>query len=83
MPEDRSFAAAYAEEAFRSFRGYKRMADGTFAQLDDEGFFYLPDPESNSVAVLVKHIAGNLRSRWTDWASARRAIRPRKPACSA
>jgi hypothetical protein len=67
MPDDRSFAAAYAEEAFRSFRGYKRMADGTFGQLDDEGFFYLPDPESNSVAILVKHIAGNLRSRWTDF----------------
>lgn len=67
MQDDRSFAAAYAEEAFRSFRGYKRMADGTFAQLDDRGFFYLPDPESNSIAILVKHIAGNLRSRWTDF----------------
>jgi hypothetical protein len=43
------------------------MADGTFAQLNEEGFFYLPDPESNSVAILVKHIAGNLRSRWTDF----------------
>lgn len=70
IPDDRSFAAAYAEEAFRSFRGYKRMADGTFAQLDDRGFFYLPDPESNSVAILVKHIAGNLRSRWTDFLTA-------------
>lgn len=67
MPDDRSFAAAYTDEARRSFRGYKRLADGTFAQLDDHGFFYLPDPESNSVAVLVKHIAGNLRSRWTDF----------------
>lgn len=67
MPDDRSFALAYAEEAFRSFRGYKRMADGTFAQLDDRGFFHLPDPESNSIAILVKHIAGNLRSRWTDF----------------
>lgn len=67
MPDDRSFAVAYAEEAFRSFRGYKRMAEGTFAQLDDKGFFYLPDPESNSIAILVKHIAGNLRSRWTDF----------------
>jgi hypothetical protein len=67
MPDDRSFATAYADEARRSFRGYKRLADGTFAQLDDQGFFYLPDPESNSVAILVKHIAGNLRSRWTDF----------------
>jgi len=67
MPDNRTFAAAYADEARRSFRGYKRLADGTFAQLDDAGFFYLADPESNSVAVLVKHIAGNLRSRWTDF----------------
>ena len=67
MPDDRSFPLAYAEEAFRSFRGYKRMADGTFAQLDERAFFYLPDPESNSIAILVKHIAGNLRSRWTDF----------------
>src|SRR6185437_1870939 len=39
----------------RSFRGYKRMADGTFAQLDDRAFFHLPDPESNSIAILAKH----------------------------
>jgi Protein of unknown function (DUF1572) len=67
MPDDLSFATAYADEARRSFRGYKRMADGTIAQLDDRAFFHLPDPESNSVAILVKHIAGNLRSRWTDF----------------
>ena len=67
MPDNASFAAAYADEARRSFRGYKRMADGTFAQLTDEQFFHVPDPESNSVAILVKHISGNLRSRWTDF----------------
>jgi Protein of unknown function (DUF1572) len=67
MPDSNSFATAYAEEARRSFRGYKRMADGTFSQLDDRAFFHLPDPESNSVAILVKHISGNLRSRWTDF----------------
>ncbi len=67
MPDDRLFAAAYVEEAFRSFRGYKRMADGTFAQVDDQAFFHLPHPESNSIAILVKHISGNLRSRWTDF----------------
>lgn len=67
MLDNRSFATAYSEEAFRSFRGYKRMADGTFAQIDDQAFFHLPDPESNSIAILVKHISGNLRSRWTDF----------------
>jgi Protein of unknown function (DUF1572) len=67
MPDNASLATAYADEARRSFRGYKRMADGTFAQLSDEQFFHVPDPESNSVAMLVKHISGNMRSRWTDF----------------
>jgi hypothetical protein len=67
MATETSLAAEYLDEAFRSFRGYKRMADGALAQLNDQDFFYLPDPESNSVAMVVKHIAGNLRSRWTDF----------------
>jgi len=67
VADNHNIAAAYLDEAFRSFRGYKRMADGALAQLNDQDFFYLPDPESNSVALLVKHIAGNLRSRWTDF----------------
>jgi hypothetical protein len=60
-------AAAYLDEAFRAFRGYKRLADGALTQLGDKEFFHLPDPESNSAALIVKHIAGNLRSRWTDF----------------
>jgi uncharacterized damage-inducible protein DinB len=67
MPDHSSLATAYADEARRSFRGYKRMAEGALSQLSDEQFFHVPDPESNSIAVLVKHIAGNTRSRWTDF----------------
>jgi Protein of unknown function (DUF1572) len=67
MADNNTIAAAYLDEAFRAFRGYKRMADGALAQLSDQDFFYLPDPESNSVALIVKHIAGNLRSRWEDF----------------
>src|ERR1700743_3364050 len=62
-----SFAAIFYDEVRRSFRGYKRLADGGLAQLNDEEFFRLPDPESNSEAQLVKHVAGNLRSRWKDF----------------
>ena len=63
-----STAAAYYEEARRAFRGYKRMAEGAFAQIrNDEEFFYAPDSESLSLALIVKHLAGNLRSRWTDF----------------
>src|SRR5262245_26995625 len=67
MADNHTVAAAYLDETFRAFRGYKRMADGALAQLNDQDFFYVPDPESNSVALVVKHIAGNLRSRWTDF----------------
>ncbi len=60
-------ASHYLDEARRQFRGHKRMAEGAMAQLSDEDFFVTLDPESNSVAILVKHLAGNMRSRFTDF----------------
>jgi hypothetical protein len=59
--------ALYIDEAFRSLRGHKRLADDSIAQLRDEQFFAVPDAESNSVAVIVKHMAGNMRSRFADF----------------
>ncbi len=67
MPEGRSFEADYLDELRRSFRGYKRLADGGLVQLSDSDFFKVPDTESNSAAQIVKHVAGNLRSRWLDF----------------
>jgi len=61
------FRELYIDEAFRSLRGHKRLADGAIAQLSDEQFFASPDPESNSVAVIMKHLCGNMRSRFTDF----------------
>ena len=58
-------ASHYLDEARRQFRGHKRMAEGAMVQLRDEEFFVTLDPESNSVAILVKHLAGNMRSRFT------------------
>jgi hypothetical protein len=60
-------AAHYLDEVRRQFRGYKRMGEGAMAQLRDQDFFVTLDPESNSVAILVKHLAGNMRSRFTDF----------------
>jgi hypothetical protein len=60
-------AAHYLEEAGRQFRGHKRMAESAMSQLRDEDFFVTLDPEANSVAILVKHLAGNMRSRFTDF----------------
>ena len=62
-------AAHYLEEARRQMRGHKRMGEGAMAQLRDEDFFVTLDPESNSVAILGKHLAGNMRSRFTDFLS--------------
>jgi hypothetical protein len=65
MPSDA--ATHYLEEARRQLRGHKRMGEGAMNQLRDEDFFVTLDPESNSVAVIVKHVAGNMRSRFTDF----------------
>lgn len=59
--------AAYLEDALRNFRSYKKLAEEAFAQIGDEDIFRLIDPEANSIAMLVKHMAGNMRSRWTDF----------------
>lgn len=67
MSDYDSLGAAYFEEARRSFRGYKRLADKALEQVEDHQFFHQPDSESNSLAQLVKHISGNMRSRWTDF----------------
>jgi len=60
-------AAHYLDEARRQFRGNKRLAEAAIAQLTDEELFFTLDPESNSIAILVKHLAGNMRSRFTDF----------------
>ena len=60
-------ATHYLEEARRQLRGHKRMGEGAMNQLRDEDFFITLDLESNSVAILVKHLAGNMRSRFTDF----------------
>jgi Protein of unknown function (DUF1572) len=60
-------AAHYLEDALKVFGNYKRLGERAMGQLTDEQFFVAPDAESNSVAVVVKHLAGNMRSRWTDF----------------
>lgn len=60
-------AAAYLDEARRALRGHKRLAEGAISQLSDSELFLQLDPESNSVAVIMKHIAGNMRSRLSDF----------------
>jgi hypothetical protein len=57
----------YHADALESFGNYKRLAERAIAQVSDEEFFRTIDAEANSIAVVVKHIAGNLHSRWKDF----------------
>ena len=61
------FGSAFLVEALRTFRGYKSRTELAFAQLRPEDWFRLIDPEANSIAIIVKHMAGNMRSRWTNF----------------
>ena len=55
------------ESAFGILKQYKTLADKALEQVSEEEFFRPPEPESNSIAIIVKHINGNLLSRWTDF----------------
>jgi hypothetical protein len=57
----------YLDDAISHFRDYKGLAEKAFAQVNDEEFFHPLDEEANSIAVVIKHIAGNMLSRWTDF----------------
>ena len=61
------FITNYHADALSSFRNYKKLAERAIEQVNDEEFFAAIDEEANSIATIVKHIAGNLRSRWTDF----------------
>lgn len=58
---------AYLTEALAEYHKYRRMCERAVAQVSDEDFFASVSPESTSIAVILKHLAGNHRSRWTDF----------------
>jgi uncharacterized damage-inducible protein DinB len=58
---------SYTQDAVDLFRYYKRLAERAIEQCSEEGLFLTLDAESNSIAIIVKHMAGNMRSRWTDF----------------
>ena len=61
------FTTSYLQDALAVFRGYKKLAEGAMAQVTDEELTATLDSEMNSIALVVKHMAGNMRSRWTDF----------------
>jgi hypothetical protein len=61
------FTTSYLKDALGVFRYYKRLGESAMAQCPDDKLFVEIDSESNSVAIIVKHLVGNMRSRWTDF----------------
>jgi hypothetical protein len=61
------FTTSYLKDSLELFRYYKRLGERAMGQCPDEGLFAALDAESNSIAITVKHIAGNMRSRWADF----------------
>ena len=61
------FTTSHLEDSLTLFRQYKKMGEDAIAQVADEQLFETLDPEANSIAIIVKHLAGNMRSRWTDF----------------
>jgi hypothetical protein len=57
----------FLDDCVFQLRKLKVDADKAIAQVDDVQFFALLDPDANSIALIVKHVAGNMRSRWTDF----------------
>jgi hypothetical protein len=64
-----ALGAIVLEDVVFTFRKQRELAERALAQVEDADFFRTIDAESNSVGVIVKHIGGNLRSRWTDFLS--------------
>ncbi len=57
----------YLDDTLLQLRKLKAQADKAIAQINDEQLFALLDPDANSIALIMKHMAGNMRSRWTDF----------------
>jgi hypothetical protein len=61
------YTTSYLEDALAVFGYYKKLAERAMDQVTDEQLFMTLDGEANSIALIVKHMAGNMRSRWTDF----------------
>ena len=57
----------FLKSARQQFESYKSLGEKTFAQLSDEQLYWQYNSESNSIAIIIKHMSGNMHSRWTDF----------------
>lgn len=63
----KSIGEEYLQTIIRRVKYYKDLADKTFVQLDDKDFHFRPNEESNSIAIIIQHMAGNMLSRFTNF----------------
>jgi hypothetical protein len=61
------FSTSYVQDSLSLFRYYKKLAESAMEQVSDKQLFTALDEEMNSIAIVAKHMAGNMRSRWTDF----------------
>ena len=62
-----SLEEGFLQNTIKRFSYYKELGDKTFEQIDEAAIFYQPSTESNSIAVIVQHLYGNMLSRWTNF----------------
>ncbi len=62
-----SLGTIFLQSVIKRMLSYKELGDKTFTQLTDADFHYQPNEESNSIAVIIQHVYGNMLSRWTDF----------------
>jgi hypothetical protein len=62
-----SLAATFLDSAVKRLLTYKTLGDKTFSQLTEDDFHYSPNTQSNSISVIVRHLHGNMLSRWTNF----------------
>jgi hypothetical protein len=60
-------AQGFLKDAIKRFKAYKKLGDKTFEQLDEKDFFFQPSSESNSIAIIIQHLHGNMLSRWSNF----------------
>lgn len=65
--DNESLGKNYLQSCIKEFRNLKLLCEKSFAQIKDEDYFWSPDDESNSIAIIVRHLSGNMISRWTDF----------------
>ena len=63
----KNFSEEYLSTVIARVKYYKKLGEQTFQQLDEKDFHWMPTSESNSIAVIIQHVAGNMLSRWTNF----------------